>query len=49
MSDLQNAAADAIEEAVAWSAVGVVNGSGAEFWQRIGTGTLVRWKDKSIF
>jgi hypothetical protein len=48
MSDEQNAKADAIEEAIAWSLVGIVNGSGDELWQGIGTGTLVRWRDRHL-
>ena len=43
-----NAAADGIEEAIAWSTVGIVSGSGNEKWRGIGTGTLVRWKDRHL-
>lgn len=43
VDDLTNAAADGIEAAVRASTVGIVNGSGPQKWQGIGTGTLVRW------
>lgn len=39
-----NVAADGIEEAIRWSTVGIVSGSGHEKWKGIGTGTLIRWK-----
>jgi hypothetical protein len=35
---------EAVEEAAAWSAVGVIAGSGSRQWQEIGTGTAVCWK-----
>lgn len=48
VDEQSNAAADGIEEAIAWSTVGIVSGSGDEKWRGIGTGTLVRWKDRHI-
>ena len=44
LSDETNAAADAIEEAVRKSTVGVVTGSGIYRESGVGTGTLIDWK-----
>jgi hypothetical protein len=43
VDDITNAAADAIEDAVRKSTVGIVVGSGAQRWLGIGTGTFIRW------
>ena len=50
MNDLRtNAfAADAIDEAVRLSTVGVVGGSGDRKWQGIGSGSLVRWNGQHV-
>lgn len=44
MDETTNAAAEAIEDAVRRSTLGIVVGSGTQKWTGIGTGTLVRWQ-----
>ena len=48
LDDTTNAAADAIEDAVRKSTLGIVVGSGKQKWTGIGTGTLVRWRGQLL-